>query len=119
MVTACGKRGPIRPREDLGALPVSLSLGLFDEDPLVCADCLVAWDAAEERGHLAAMWIANEKREWRAHGAPLAERPWLRGGRCEKCQTPAAMPDGQCLIVVERRQPAAQRLPARRSPAPE
>lgn len=111
MVTACGRRGPIRPRDDLGALPVTLPLGLFDEAPLVCDECRVAWDQAEELGELVTMWTSNTKREWRAHGAPLGERQWLMGGRCEKCQTPAATPAGQPLIVVERRKPVVSRVP--------
>ena len=85
MVTACGKRGPIRPREDLGALPVSLGLTLFDEAPLVCEECCVAWDDAEARNRLVLWWARGDKREWRSHGAPLTKEQPLRWGVCAVC----------------------------------
>lgn len=74
MVTACGKRGPIRPRDDLGALPVQVSAFNFavdEDDPLVCEACSVAWDAAESEGKLLVLWVRNLKRAWRSGGAPL------------------------------------------------
>lgn len=86
MVTACGKRGPIRPRDDLGSLPVQLPArqtrilldgvelvtpSYADEVPLVCEACAVRWDAAEAEGKLRVMWTMNRRRQWRAHGAPL------------------------------------------------
>lgn len=92
MTTACGKRGPIRPREDLGVLPVQTHLHVFDEAPLVCEDCLVAWDAAEESGRLRVYWLQNDKREWRSHGAPLFLEQPTRWGVCSTCHGRHARP---------------------------
>ena len=77
MVTACGKRGPIRPRDDLGALPVQAVAFDFmaDEDLLVCSACSVAWDEAEQAGKLLVLWVQNLKRAWRSGGAPLFIAP--------------------------------------------
>lgn len=88
MVTACGKRGPLKPREDLGAFPVDL----FDAqerahfDALICPECLVAWDRAEEEGRLLHVWAMNMKREWHAHGAPLVITPPSRVVSCPRCR---------------------------------
>lgn len=85
MVTACGKRGPIRSRDTIGVLPVQVSMPIYDEAPLVCGECQVLWDKAEEDGALLTRWVSDFSREWRGPGAVLfRERPTRQP--CRQCR---------------------------------
>jgi len=100
MVTACGRRGPMRPREDLGRWPANFILTGLDADPLICADCLVLWDAAEEKGRLLVRWVSTYARQWAAAGAVLfLEAP---SHVCAKCRERRR--DYVALSVLERAQ---------------
>lgn len=82
LVTACGKRGPIKTRES-AAPPADL----FAETDTtwergVCPDCLVRWDEAEGGGALQIVWALNGKTEWQAGGAVVFSNP----PTCSKCR---------------------------------
>lgn len=79
LTTACGKRGPIRVREDIGTYPISTSqpfLLAVEPERFECEKCAVAWDEAEQNGRIEPRYIHNGHRQWRGPGAyvaPLAD----------------------------------------------
>lgn len=103
LVTACGRRGPIFVRDDVGRYPTQLLLSpqQAEAEGLVCPECNVAWDAAEEAGALQVVWTNNGKRQWAAGGAVVfAERPVPHS--CRNCRSVGYSFKPDCLSVVRR-----------------
>lgn len=102
LVTACGRRGPIKVRESAAPPPDLLSKISTDTqwERGVCPDCLVRWDAAEEGGHLEIVWALNGKSAWHAGGAVV----WTDPPPCPKCkaQHSAARPFSTVFAAVLR-----------------
>lgn len=97
LVTACGKRGPIKLRES-GAPPQDLFPEATDWERGVCPDCLVRWDEAEETGSLQVVWTMNGKTEWLAGGAVVFVEPPM----CPKCRARHSQPVSFVFAAVVR-----------------
>lgn len=82
LVTACGKRGPIKLRES-AAPPQDLFPEATDWERGVCPDCLVRWDEAEGAGSLQIVWALNGRTQWQVGGAVV----WSEAPPCPKCRT--------------------------------
>ncbi len=71
MVSACGRRGPIRARKQLHVQLDAFDLGHVADQIVICPGCVVAWDKAEEAGGVLEMFSANGNQAWSSGGAPL------------------------------------------------
>lgn len=86
MVTACGRRGPIRVREGIAetehtSLGIALSTGVRG-----CPECMVLWDWSEE--HTAFVHLFNNfgQPEWKGPGASLS----IGVSTCNRCRSAAS-----------------------------
>lgn len=70
LVSACGRRGRILPRE--GSTPLQ-GTWLAHEHVRQCELCEVAWDAAEEEGRVRQMFTSSGERRWDGPGAVIFE----------------------------------------------
>lgn len=100
LTSACGKRGRISTREHVGG---ALRRDLFlSADEGVCPECLVLWDAAEEKGLLAVVWTHNAREEWLGPGAVVERNepsPWA----CANCGRGVRRPRASgCFAAVVR-----------------
>lgn len=86
LTSACGKSGPMKVRDDLGHFPVDLFTPTQAQPTsLVCPECEVAWDKAEDEGRLLTVFVHNGKRAWSAKGAPVFLEPPTRHQQCWSC----------------------------------
>ncbi len=100
LVSACGRRGPIRARG--GDEPRQEALFHVPAVTPTCRECCVAWDRAEEAGQVRDLFTANGEREWASGGAPVFVAPARRRHRSGRSLYRDGTPKDLRLQVVVR-----------------